>query len=193
LADEDSPAFVVGGFECVAAAFTDEPRITEAFRTGAGVSWHEHDARLFSGTERLYRPGYQANLVESWLPALDGVTDKLAAGATVADVGCGHGASTIVMARAFPASRFVGFDCHDASVAAARKAAAAAGVADRVGFEVAGAKDYPGRFDLVCLFDCLHDMGDPVGAAHHILSSLAPDGTVMLVEPHAGDRPEENF
>src|SRR5581483_6203936 len=117
LADEDSPAFVVGGFECVAAAFTDEPRITEAFRTGAGVSWHEHDARLFSGTERLYRPGYQANLVESWLPALDGVTDKLAAGATVADVGCGHGASTIVMARAFPASRFVGFDCHDASVA----------------------------------------------------------------------------
>jgi SAM-dependent methyltransferase len=193
LADEESPAFVVGGFECAAATFVDEPRITEAFRTGAGVGWHEHDARLFRGTERLYRPGYRGNLVRSWLPALDDVMDKLADGATVADIGCGHGASSILMAEAFPASRFVGFDYHDASIAVARKAAAQAGVADRVSFEVAGAKDYPGTFDLVCLFDCLHDMGDPVGAARHIRSSLAPDGTVMLVEPHAGNRPEENF
>ncbi|MCA1845112.1 MAG: class I SAM-dependent methyltransferase [Actinobacteria bacterium] len=193
LADEDSPAFVAGGFECVASNFVDEPRITEAFRTGAGVGWHEHDARVFRGTERLYRPGYRANLVGSWLPALDDVMDKLADGATVADVGCGHGASTIIMAQAFPASRFVGFDYHDASIAVARKAAAEAGVAERVSFEVAGAKDYPGTFDLVCLFDCLHDLGDPVGAARHIRTSLAPDGTVLLVEPHAGDRPEENF
>ena len=158
-----------------------------------GVGWHEHDARLFRGTERLFRPGYQANLVGSWLPALDDVTDKPTGGATVADVGCGHGVSTIMMAQAFLASRFVGFDYHDASIVVARKAAAAAGVAERVSFEVAGAKDYPGTFDLVCLFDCLHDMGDPVGAARHIRQSLVPDGTVLLVEPHAGDRPEENF
>jgi SAM-dependent methyltransferase len=193
LADEDSPTFVAGGFETVASAFSDEPKITDAFRTGAGVGWHERDARLFRGTERLFRPGYQANLVGSWLTALDGVTGKLAAGATVADVGCGHGVSTITMATAFPASHFVGFDYHDASIVVARKAAAAAGVADRVSFEVAGAKEYPGTFDLVCLFDCLHDMGDPVGAARHIRQSLGPDGTVLLVEPHAGDRPDENF
>jgi SAM-dependent methyltransferase len=181
---------VVGDFESVASTFADEPKITEAFRTGGGVAWHEHDARLFRGTERLFRPGYKANLVSSWLPALTGVEEKLRRGARVADVGCGHGASTIVMATAFPEATFVGFDYHDASIAAARRAA---GVADRVSFEVAGAKDYAGTFDLVCLFDCLHDMGDPVGAARHVRESLAPDGTVLLVEPHAGDSPEENF
>src|SRR5262249_45471711 len=153
---------------------------------------HQHDARLFSGTERFFRPGYQANLVSSWLPALDGVVDKLDAGARVADVGCGHGVTTLLLGEHYPNSTIVGFDYHDASIATARERAAEAGVGGHVSFEVAGAADFPGTYDLVCLFDCLHDMGDPVGAAAHVRSALAPGGTFLLVEPHAGDRPEEN-
>ncbi len=176
------------------AGYLGESKISEAFRTGAGVGFDEHDTRLFRGTERFFRPGYQAHLVGEWLPALDGVVDRLAAGTTVADVGCGHGASTIVLALAFPASRFVGFDVHDVSIVAARKAAADAGVVDRVSFEVASAKDYPGTgYGLVTVFDALHDMGDPVGAARHVRSTLAPDGTWMIVEPFAGDRVEDNL
>ncbi|HEX2809460.1 MAG TPA: class I SAM-dependent methyltransferase [Kineosporiaceae bacterium] len=193
LADENSPVFLCGGFEVLTAGYLGESMVTEAFRTGAGVGYHEHDHRLFRGTERFFRPGYRANLVSGWLPALDGVIDKLTAGATVADIGCGYGASTIVLAQAFPASRFVGYDSHDVSIVEARKAAADAGVADRVGFEVAAAKDYPGTgYDLVTVFDALHDMGDPVGAARHVLSTLAPDGTWLIVEPYAGDHTEDN-
>jgi SAM-dependent methyltransferase len=188
LTDEDSPAYVVGGFQGMMAATRIVPRALEAFRTGAGIGWHEHDADLFQGTERFFRPGYGANLVQSWIPALDGVDAKLRAGATVADVGCGFGASTIIMAKAYAASTFWGFDYHAASIDAARKAAAEAGVGDRVHFEVASAKDYPGTdYDLVCHFDCLHDMGDPVGAAAHTRRSLAAGGTWLLVEPFAED------
>jgi SAM-dependent methyltransferase len=194
LAQEGSPAFVPGAFQLATAAIKDEPLITEAFRTGAGVGWHEHNPDLFEGTERFFRPGYAANLVESWLPALDGVVEKLTAGASVADVGCGHGASTILMARSFPNSTFTGFDYHDASITWADKAAADAGVGDRCRFEVASAAAYPGKgYDLVALFDCLHDMGDPVGAATHIRESLADDGTLLLVEPFAGDHVEDNL
>jgi SAM-dependent methyltransferase len=194
LADESSPVFLAGGFESLASCYSDHDTFERAFRTGDGVGWHEHDHRLFRGTERFFRSGYQANLAQAWLPALEGVTAKLEAGATVADVGCGHGASTIVMAEAYPASRFVGFDYHDGSIAAARKAAADAGVSDRVTFEVAAAKDFPRRdYDLICYFDCLHDMGDPVGAARYALDALAPDGTVLLVEPYANDRLEDNL
>jgi SAM-dependent methyltransferase len=194
LADESSPVFLAGGFESMASTYSDHDAIERAFRTGEGVGWHQHDHRLFHGVERFFRPGYQANLVASWLPALDGVVAKLEAGATVADVGCGHGASTIVMAQAFPASRFVGFDYHAPSIDAARKAAADAGVGDRVTFEVASAKEFPGTgYDLVCYFDCLHDMGDPVGAITHARQALDADGTVQLVEPFAGDRLEDNL
>ncbi|MCW2779958.1 MAG: SAM-dependent methyltransferase [Marmoricola sp.] len=194
LAQEGSPAFVPGAFQLATAAIKDEPLITEAFRTGAGVGWHEHNPDLFEGTERFFRPGYAANLVDSWLPALDGVVEKLTAGASVADVGCGHGASTILMAQSFPNSRFAGFDYHEASITWADKAAADAGVGDRCRFEVASAAAYPGKgYDLVALFDCLHDMGDPVGAATHIRQSLADDGTLLLVEPFAGDRVEDNL
>ena len=194
LAAEDSPAFLCGGFESTASAFSDHDRIEHAFRSGEGISWHEHDHRLFHGVERFFRPGYQTNLVTAWLPALDGVVPKLEAGATVADVGCGHGAATIVMALAYPNSRFVGFDYHAASIDAARKAAADAGVADRVTFEVAAAKEFPGRgYDLVCYFDCLHDMGDPVGAITHARDALAEDGTILLVEPFAGDSLADNL
>jgi SAM-dependent methyltransferase len=193
LADETSPACVLGGFQGMTAAMRAEPKVTEAFRTGTGVGWHEHDPALFQGTERFFRPGYNAHLVDAWVPALDGVQAKLEAGARVADVGCGHGASTVILAKAFPRSTFVGFDYHRPSVEAARERAAGAGVADRVRFEVAAAKDYPGTYDLVAFFDCLHDMGDPVGAARHVLSSLDRDGTWLLVEPYAADRLEDNL
>ena len=194
LAQENSPAFVPGAFQLATALIKDEPKITEAFGTGKGVGWHEHNHDLFTGTERFFRPGYVANLVSSWIPALDGVQAKLEAGALVADVGCGHGASTILMAEAFPRSEFVGFDYHQASIEHAREAAAQAAVEDRVSFEIAPAKQYPGDgYDLVCMFDCLHDMGDPVGAAAHVLSTLTADGTWLIVEPYAGDRLEDNL
>jgi len=194
VADEDSPVFLAGAFEVIASCYADHGRFVDAFRTGAGVGWHEHDDRLFSGVLRLFRPGYAAHLVSEWLPALDGVVDKLQAGASVADVGCGLGASTIVMAQAFGRSTFLGVDNHEASIVAARKAAAEAGVAQRAKFEIASAKQIPGvGYDLVCLFDCLHDMGDPVGAARRIRQALAPDGTLLLVEPMAGDGLEDNL
>ncbi len=186
--DESSPACVIGGFQAMLAATRAIDRLTVAFRTGAGLGWHEHHDDLFRGTERFFRPGYAANLTTSWIPALEGVEDKLRRGAKVADVGCGHGASTIIMARAFPESTFAGFDYHAPSIDAARKAAAEAGVDDRVSFEVAPAAEYPGTgYDLVGFFDCLHDMGDPAGAARHVLTSLAPDGTWLIVEPFAND------
>lgn len=194
LADESSPAFLPGAFQLAVSAVKSEGRITEAFRTGQGVGWHEHDPALFHGTERFFRPGYAANLVSSWIPSLDGVLAKLEAGAQVADVGCGHGASTILMAKAFPKSWFFGFDYHAPSIEYARKAARDAGVSDRVRFEVAKAKEYAGKdYDLVTFFDCLHDMGDPAGAAAHVLQSLNSDGTWMLVEPFAGDKLEDNL
>ena len=194
LADEDSPFYILGAFELIASLYADEARILEAFRTGGGMGWHEHDHRLFRGTERFFRPGYRAHLVEEWIPALDGVKEKLERGARVADVGCGHGASTVIMAEAFPASEFHGFDYHDESIDRAREIAEQEQLADRVSFEVAAAKDYPGTgYDLVCVFDCLHDMGDPVGASAHVLETLAPDGTWMIVEPFAGDRVQDNL
>jgi SAM-dependent methyltransferase len=194
LAEEGNPAFVAGAFQVITAAIKDEEKVARAFQTGGGVGWHEHHHDLFSGTERFFRPGYAANLVSEWIPALDEVESKLRAGARVADVGCGHGASTILMAEAYPRSEFVGFDYHEASIVHARAAAASAGLDDRVRFEVAPAKQYPGEgYDLVCMFDCLHDMGDPVGAAAHVRRTLAPDGTWMIVEPYAGDRLTDNL
>ncbi len=194
LAQEGSPAFVPGAFQVATALVKDEEKIERAFVGRHGVGWHEHHDDLFSGTERFFRPGYAANLVSSWIPALDGVRTKLEAGARVADVGCGHGASTILMAQAFPRSEFVGFDYHDASIAHARAAASRDGVDGNVRFETASAKEYPGNgYDLVCMFDCLHDMGDPVGAAVHVLRSLTADGTWLIVEPFAGDRLEDNL
>ena len=194
LAVDDSPAFIPGAFQVIAAAIADEPKIRAAFKSGAGVGWHEHDHGLFEGTERFFRPSYAANLVSSWLPALHGVEAKLKAGAKVADVGCGHGASTILMAQAFPESEFFGFDYHEASIEKARSAAAKAGLADRVTFGVAPAKSFPGeQYDLVTVFDCLHDMGDPAGASAHVFSRLKSDGTWMIVEPFANDRLEENL
>jgi SAM-dependent methyltransferase len=195
LTDDESPACVLGGFQGMAAATRIVPKMVEAFRTGKGVGWHEHDPNLFEGTERFFRPGYNAHLVSEWIPALDGVEAKLQAGATVADVGCGHGASTLIMAKAFPRSKFVGFDYHPPSIESARRRASDAGVSDRVRFEVASAKGYPSRqaYDLVACFDCLHDMGDPVGAAAHVRETLKPDGTWLLVEPFANDRVEDNL
>jgi len=194
LADEDGPMYLPGAFQVMVAAVKDEPKVTAAFRSGTGVGWHEHDPDLFAGTERFFRPGYAANLISAWIPALDGVQAKLEAGAQVADVGCGHGASTIIMAQAYPHSRFVGFDYHQPSIQRATEAAAKAGVADRCRFQVAAASDYPGAgYDLVAVFDALHDMGDPVGTAAHIYQTLAPDGTFLLVEPYAGDQLEDNL
>ena len=194
LTDESSPAYLPGFFQIALGSVLDSPRVTEAAKTGAGIGWHDHVEDVFDGCERFFRPGYNASLVSTWLPALDGVVDKLQRGARVADVGCGHGASTILMARAFPASTFVGSDYHEGSIATARERAAQAGVADRVTFETTAAASYPGTgYDLVTMFDCLHDMGDPVGAARHVRESLAADGTWMIVEPAAGDRIEDNL
>lgn len=194
LATEGSPAFIPGAFQVALGALKAVPKLTGAFRTGLGVGWHEHDPWLFEGTERFFRPGYSANLVSSWIPALDGMDERLRAGAKVADVGCGHGASTILMAQAYPASQFVGFDYHAPSIEWARKVAAEAGVADRVRFEVAAAKDFPGGdYDLIAFFDCLHDMGDPVGAARHVRQALKPGGSWMLVEPFAQDALQDNL
>jgi SAM-dependent methyltransferase len=194
LLNEDSP-FYLGGALMIALAMTKaEPRIRENFRTGAGMGWGEHDAYMFEGCERLFRPGYLANLVQSWIPALDGVQAKLERGAKVADIGCGHGASTIILASAFPNSRFTGFDAHPGSIERARAHAVDAGVADRVSFEVASSTSFPGEgYDLIAFFDCLHDIGDPVNTIGHAREALAPDGTVLLVEPAAGARVEDNF
>ena len=194
LADETSPVLLCGLFETAQTMFVDEPHITERFRTGRGLGWHEHDERLFPATERFFRPGYNANLVANWIPALDGVDAKLRAGATVGDVGCGLGTSTIVMAKAYPKSTFTGFDYHRDSIEAARESAKAHGVADRVVFQVASAKEFPGNgYDFIACFDCIHDMGDPVGAAAHIRTALAADGTFMMVEPFANDALEDNL
>jgi SAM-dependent methyltransferase len=194
LTDESSPAYLPGFFQIALGTVHDSPRITEAAKTGVGIGWHDHVHDVHEGCERFFRPGYNANLVPIWLPALDGVVGKLQRGARVADVGCGHGASTIVMAQAFPASTFVGSDYHEGSIRTARERAKEAGVTDRVSFEVAPAASYSGRgYDLVTMFDCLHDMGDPFGAARHVHESLAADGTWMIVEPAAGDRVEDNL
>ena len=191
LADDDSVVNMVGGFQALVATYADRPKLAEAFRTGEGVCWTEHCNCLFCGTDRFFRPGYRANLLSSWLPALDGVVEKLERGAIVADVGCGHGTSTRIMAEAFPKSEFVGIDFHEESIAEARQAANGL---PNVRFETARAQDFEGGgFDLITLFDALHDMGDPVGAARHIASRLAPDGKVMLVEPMAGDALEQNL
>lgn len=193
FADEGGPAFMAGGYESVASLYKDEPKITAAFRSGAGVGWHEHSQCLFRGTERFFRPGYAANLVAQWLPALDGVVSKLEAGAKVADVGCGHGVTTLLMAKAFPNSQFHGFDYHEHSVARARELSAEAGVAN-THFETSAAKTFPGGgYDLVTFFDCLHDMGDPIGAAQRVREALAPGGTWMIVEPQAGDHLADNL
>ena len=194
LTDEDSPFYVGGGFYVIKAMSNAAPRIEKAFREGGGMLWGEHDPDLFVGTERFFRPGYRGHLVNEWIPSLTGIEEKLKAGATVADIGCGHGASTIIMAQAYPNSRFQGFDNHAPSIEHARKAAEDAGVADRITFEVASASAVPGGpYDLVCFFDCLHDMGDPVGAARSACEVLAEGGSALIVEPMAGNTVEENF
>ncbi|PWU26074.1 SAM-dependent methyltransferase [Pseudomonas sp. RW407] len=193
LAVEDSPVYVAGGAGVLASLYQDKDKLVAAMRGDGALPWGDHHPCLFRGTERFFRPGYRAHLVEEWLPALDDVVAKLQRGAQVADIGCGHGASTVIMAQAFPASRFAGFDYHAPSVETASQRAREAGVEDRVSFARASAKDYLGEYDLICYFDCLHDMGDPVGAARHALRHLAPDGTVLLVEPYAGDRLEDNL
>ena len=198
LADESSPVHLAAGLEQMAAVWADEPRLEDAFRSGDGIGWHEHDPRLFGATEEIFKPAYRTYLVDHWIPALDGVQDRLTAGGRVADIGCGHGASTILLAEVFPEAEVVGFDYHEASIGTARRRAAEAGLdpGDRTRFEVASAGDYPipdGGYDLICFFDALHDFGDPVGAAAHARDALADDGAVMLVELRAGDRPEENL
>jgi len=194
LTDEESPAYLPGFFQIALGSVIDSPRIAEAARTGAGVGWHAHVDDVHHGCERFFRPGYNANLLTSWLPALDGVVEKLERGALVADVGCGHGASTILMARAFPNSTFVGSDYHAESIETAKRKAAEAGVDHRTEFRVEPAQSLSGvNYDLVTMFDCLHDMGDPAAAARRVLRSLKPDGTWMIVEPAAGDTVEENF
>ena len=193
LTDETSPACVIGGFGLTLAALGSTDRLVTAFRTGEGVGWHEHDPALFEGTERFFRPGYMANLVSAWIPAMDGAEDKLRSGARVADVGCGYGASTILMASAYPDSTFVGTDYHPESIEAAVNRAGKAGVGNRTRFEVGRATELNGTYDLICLFDCLHDMGDPVGALRHLREQLDPSGSLLIVEPFAGDRITDNL
>ena len=194
LAEEGSPAFFAGAFQIAQSMWLDEPKVAAAFKSGKGVGWHQHSACLFKGTERFFRPGYNANLISAWIPALDGVEEKLKKGASVADVGCGHGASTILMAKAYPKSRFFGFDYHAPSIARAKAAAKEAGVDKRITFAKAAAKNFPAKnYDVVAMFDCLHDMGDPVGAAKHVKKALAKDGTWLLVEPFAHDKLEDNL
>jgi SAM-dependent methyltransferase len=194
LAQEDSPAYLPGAFELALGSLAAVPRIAESFRTGAGMGWHEHEDGVFHGCEKFFRPGYAANLVTSWIPALEEVNEKLQKGARMADVGCGKGASTILMAKAYPNSHFFGFDYHDKSIEGARETAKRENVADRVEFDVAKAKEFPGKdYDLVAVFDCLHDMGDPVGAAKHVLQSLSKDGTWMIVEPFANNELKDNL
>jgi SAM-dependent methyltransferase len=194
LSDESSPAFLPGFFQVALGSVIDSPRVTEAARSGEGVGWHEHNHDVFEGIERFFRPGYNANVVPSWLPALDGVVEKLERGISVADIGCGHGSSTVLMAEAFPNSTFFGSDIHEGSIETARKRAEAAGVAGRVTFEASPASSYSGKgYDLVTTFDALHDMGDPVGASRHVRETIADEGTWMIVEPMAGDRIEDNL
>ncbi|MGK5683007.1 class I SAM-dependent methyltransferase [Actinoplanes sp. URMC 104] len=194
LTDENSGACVIGGFELVLAAVRSTDRLVDAFRTGEGVGWHEHHRDLFEGCERFFRPGYHAHLVGEWIPALSGgVEERLRAGCRVADVGCGHGASTILLAGAYPESTFVGIDYHAGSIAAARDRAALAGVANRTRFEAASATELSGTYDLICLFDCLHDMGDPAGTLRHLREHLDPGGSILLVEPFAGDTVADNL
>lgn len=194
LADEDSPVYLAPAWQVVASMWADEPKSREAIRTGKGVAWGDHDERLFCGVAAFYRNAYRGSLLQQWLPSLEGVVERLERGARVADIGCGFGHSTMLMAQAFPKSRFFGFDYHAGSVKAATDAARDAGLSDRVSFAQADAAAYPGRgYDLICFFDCLHDMGRPVEAAAHAAKALAKDGTVMLVEPAAGDRVEDNL
>jgi 2-polyprenyl-3-methyl-5-hydroxy-6-metoxy-1,4-benzoquinol methylase len=194
LADEDSPAFVGGAFELATATLKSIPHIQDVYRSGAGFGWHEHDLGVSTGCERFFRPGYNANLVSTWIPALDGVEEKLRVGARIADVGCGLGASSRLMAEAYPRSRVTGFDYHKESIELARQKAKSAGLSERLTFEVAPASSFPGAgYDLITVFDSLHDMGDPVGAAKHVKQALAPDGTWLIIEPIAGDKVEDNL
>jgi SAM-dependent methyltransferase len=194
LADEHSPAYLPGAFQLALGSLAAVPRIMDAFRTGSGMGWHEHADDVFHGCEKFFRPGYAANLVSSWIPALDDVKGKLEAGAKIADVGCGKGASTLLLARAYPKSRFYGFDSHSESIRAAREGAMRERLSNQASFDVAKAKDFSGEnYDLVAMFDCLHDMGDPRGAAEHVLESLAPNGTWMIVEPFANDELKDNL
>lgn len=194
LANEDSPAFMPNAWNVPASMWADEAKAEQAFRTGSGIPWGDHDGRLYCGVASFYRNAYRGSLVPEWLPALEGVVEKLSSGGRVADIGCGHGHSTVLMAEAFPQSTFHGFDTHGPSIDEARKVAAEAAVSTRASFMTAGAHNYPGKdYDLICFFDCLHDMGDPVAAATHAAQALAPDGAVMLVEPFANDRVEDNI
>jgi SAM-dependent methyltransferase len=193
LTDESSPACVIGAFEIAVGSVYATDTITERFRTGAGFAWGAHDEHVLGGCERFFRPGYLNNLASSWVPALDGVETKLAGGGRIADVGCGHGASTILLAEAYPAASVIGYDAHEGSIEAARRRAADAGLANRMHFEVASATTFDGSYDLVCFFDCLHDMGDPAGACAHVRDHLLPDGTLMLIEPFAGDDLADNL
>lgn len=194
MADENSPVFIPNAWSVPASMWADEMKAVEAFRSGKGIPWGDHDGRLYCGVAAFYRNAYRGSLVPEWLPALDGVVEKLKAGAAVADIGCGHGHSTTLMAQAFPKSRFHGFDVHRESIAEARTVAAEAGVARTTNFTAARADDYPGTgYDLICFFDCLHDLGNPAAAAAHAAKAIARDGTVMLVEPFANDKVEDNI
>jgi SAM-dependent methyltransferase len=194
LADESGPAFVGGGFQIALGAAAGLERIQDAFLTGAGMGWHEHNHDVFEGCRRFFEPGYHANIIDAWIPALEGVRERLEADGRVADVGCGHGASAILIAEGYPSAQVMGFDYHDESIAQARRRAEAAGVSDRVRFEVAAADAFPGSgYDLVASFDCLHDMGNPVTVARHVREALADDGTWLIVDPYAGDSVEDNL